>query len=312
MSDEERWEKEGAPLFRQARAEEVEPHPAVLARVKGGVRERLEKPSGSPLPRLMLAAAVALALVGAAVMVRGSAAPGSVLVEGQLSSAAGVVPPGARLDAATELFTTDAQAVLALAQNARVELAAATRVRVPSVTELALTSGKVKLQVTHGPFRVSARDVSLEVVGTAFEVASDGTQVLLHVSEGTVRVSRGADRWDVKAGESWPAPRAEAPPAHAAPKAEELSQLEKAAVFTQQGKLDAARAIYAELAKQDAPVAELALYHLAHLEAQRAHRPKVALEVLDELLRRFPDGALSHEAKLSRVEAQQALEKRSP
>ncbi|MBL8949516.1 MAG: FecR domain-containing protein, partial [Myxococcaceae bacterium] len=210
-------------------------------------------------------------------------------------------------------------ATVALGEAARVQLLPGTRARIVSGSQLGLTEGRVRLSVARGPFTVRAGAVTLEVVGTVFEVASDATGVRLMVSEGVVRATRGGQTWEVKAGETWPAPEVVqvpepelpvvAPPPAPSPEQQAVhqSRLEQAQALTRAGKLDAARALYVQLAKENAPIAELALYHLAHLEAVRARRPKLALEALDEQLRRFPNGALAPEAKLSRIEALRAL-----
>jgi hypothetical protein len=234
------------------------------------------------------------------------------VAKGRIETGAGSLGSGDRVAAGAELSTGPTSASLALGETARAQLLPGTRVREVSPGGLRLVEGRTRLSVSRGPFAVRAAAVTLEVVGTVFEVACFGDEVQLQVSEGVVRATRGAERWEVKAGETWPAPVAPAAVAPAPAPSEEqhaaqLTRLEQAQALTRQGRLDAARAIYAELARQDAPIAELALYHLAHLEAVRAHRPGPALEALDEQLRRFPNGALAPEARLSRVEALRAL-----
>jgi len=315
VTDDERWEKEAAPLFAEARAESAEqPAAAALARAKAGVRDRMgQRPA--LLPKLALAGALAALAVAFVVWKRlePSDGGGMVVAEGSLQN--GSLRKGDRIEQGAELEAGATSAVLALGEAARVQLWPGTRARVVSQSELGLVDGRAKLSVARGPFRVKAAAVTLEVVGTVFEVACAGGEVQLRVSEGVVRAARGGQSWDVKAGETWPAPEVVPPPQAEVPvpaptpeqRAVHQSRLEQAQLLTRQGKLDAARAIYAELAKENAPIAELALYGLAHLEAVRAHRPKPALEALDEQLRRFPNGALAPEAKLSRIEALRML-----
>ena len=310
MSDEQRWDKEGAPLFEQARDElkdEIVP-PGALARAKAGLRERIEQgPRTSLAPKLALAGAFALLAVAVVMWKRleSASAPRIVVAEGSV----GPFSAGDDIAPSTLLATGPTAVSLTVGDAARVQLSADSRARAISLTELELLEGRVKLNVARGPFKVVAKDVTLEVVGTVFEVAAHAGEVQVHVSEGAVRVTRGTERWDVHAPGSWPPP----PPLPAQkpepeqPAAEHLTRLEQAQELTRTGKLDAARRIYQALAREDAPIAELALYHLAHLEAQRAKRPRVALEALDELLRRFPNGNLAPEAKLSRIEALRTL-----
>ncbi len=305
MSDDKAWEEKARPLFEEARRElEAEaPSPAALARAKAGFRERLELQRRPSLaPKLALAGAFALAAVAVVMWKRMEEprGPRIVVAEGTV----GGFKTGEEIDAASVL-TAEQSVSLALGDAARVQLEAGTRARV-TLSGVQLVAGRTRVRVARGPFTVTAGDVTLEVVGTAFEVAADGDVVRFSVSEGVVRATRGAERWEVRAGESWP-PAAAPAPVEAEAHAQQLTRLEQAQELTRAGKLDAARAVYGELAKLDAPIAELALYHLAHLEAQRARRPKVALEALDEQLRRFPNGPLSHEAKLSRIEALRAL-----
>lgn len=307
MSDDKAWEEKARPLFEEARKElEAEaPSPAALARAKAGFRDRLElgrRPSLAP--KLALAGAFALAAVAVVMWKRLEQPDGPriVVAEGSV----GGFKTGEEIDSASVL-TAEQSVSLALGDSARVQLEAGTRARV-TLSGVQLVAGRTRVKVARGPFTVTAGDVTLEVVGTAFEVAADGDVVRFSVSEGVVRATRGAESWEVRAGESWPGSPAPPPsPPEAEVHAQQLTRLEQAQELTRAGKLDAARAVYGELAKLDAPIAELALYHLAHLEAQRARRPKVALEALDEQLRRFPSGPLSHEAKLSRIEALRAL-----
>lgn len=306
--DDARWRQKGAPLFEQARQQEsADVPPAALARAKAGLRERLELGQRPALfPRLALAGALAAVVLAVVVWKRAPEGPSIVVAEGSL----GALHAGDRVVPGVELSSGAEAAVVALGEKARVQLQPGTRARVVSVGELALISGRTKVSVAEGPFKVAAAAVTLEVVGTVFEVACDRDEVTLFVSEGVVRASRGGQTWEVKAGETWPAPvRAPAPPEAALPERQkaQLTQLEQAQELTRLGKLDAARDLYGALAREDGSVAELALYHLAHLEQTRAHRPKVALEALDALLARFPNGALAHEAKLSRIEALRAL-----
>ncbi len=317
MTDDERWEKEAAPLFQQARAESAEePAPAAIARARAGVRDRMAA-RPALFPKLALAGAIAALAVAFVVWKRlEPSVAGVVVAEGSLQN--GALRTGDAIALGAELSTGATSAVLAVGDAARVQLLPGTRARLVSPSELGLVDGRAKLSVARGPFRVRAAAVTLEVVGTVFEVACSGSEVQLMVSEGVVRAVRGAESWDVKAGETWPAPVLLPAPTPAAPapapapvpeqqRAVQQSKLEQAQLFTRQGKLDAARALYGELAREDAPIAELALYHLAHLEAVRAKRPKLALEALDEQLRRFPNGALAPEARLSRIEALRML-----
>ena len=303
----EDWDKEAAPLFEQARAElkDEEVPPAALARAKAGLRERIEAgPRTSLAPKLALAGAFALLAVVVVMWKRLEAASGPriVVAEGSV----GPFTAGDDIEPSTLLATGPSAVSLSVGDGVHAHLSPDSSARAISLTELELLEGRVKLRVDRGPFKVVAKDVTLEVVGTVFEVAAHAGEVQVHVSEGAVRVSRGAERWDVHAVDSWPPPPPPAPKPEQ-PAAEHLTRLEQAQELTRAGKLDAARGIYQALAREDAPIAELALYHLAHLEAQRAKRPRVALEALDELLRRFPNGNLAPEAKLSRIEALRTL-----
>lgn len=308
MSDDLRWDREAAPLFEQARAElkdEAVP-PAALARAKAGLRERVAQgPRASLAPKLALAGAFALLAVAVVMWKRLEAAaePRIVVAEGSV----GPWGEGDDIAPSTVLATGQAAVSLALGDAVRAQLLPDSKARAVSTTELELLEGRVKVRAERGPFKIVASDVTLEVVGTVFEVAAHAGEVQVHVSEGAVRVARGAERWEVHAGDSWPPPAPPAPAEAQRPAAEHLTRLEQAQELTRSGRLDAARGIYQALAREDAPIAELALYHLAHLEAQRAKRPRLALEALDELLRRFPNGNLAHEAKLSRLEALRTL-----
>lgn len=104
-------------------------------------------------------------------------------------------PPGSRLTAPVDgrVLTSILNDTLALAPSGELTVTRAT----PHETEIELTRGRAAFFVTprkDGRFIVRAKDVTVEVVGTRFEVAVEKDQsVTVTVAHGTVRVShRGA------------------------------------------------------------------------------------------------------------------------
>lgn len=180
------------------------------------------------------------------------------------------------------------------------------------------------------PFRVQAGDVDVEVIGTRFAVTRVGAGARVDVTRGKVRVrSAGSERF-LTAGQSWtpsaitasvsppppariesptevviPQPTTETPDSteprlHPAPR--EPTRREAFALAQQLESKDvqkAARA-YRSIASGSDSWAALALYSLAELQA--SSDAKQALRSLDELARRFPNGANTEDAGWLRVD----------
>lgn len=183
----------------------------------------------------------------------------------------------------------------------------------------------------HGrePFRVQAGDVDVEVIGTRFVVTRVGSGARVDVTRGKVRVrSAGSERF-LTAGQSWTPPLITAdasppPPAPMEPPKEVVApqpaletpdpaeprpqpprEPTRRQMFAQAQLLEskdaqkAARA-YRAIASGSDSWAALALYSLAELQA--GTDVKQALRSLDELGRRFPNGANAEDASWLRVD----------
>ena len=95
----------------------------------------------------------------------------------------------------------DGSSVAARSNDARVQ---PVEVSARAVT-LKLESGAAKFSVTHDParpFRVLARNVTVTVLGTVFDVAFEGTAVRVSVERGRVRVDSGGGSRELKPGET--------------------------------------------------------------------------------------------------------------
>lgn len=168
------------------------------------------------------------------------------------------------------------------------------------------------------PFRVQAGDVDVEVIGTRFAVTRVGDGARVDVTRGKVRVrSAGSERF-LTAGQSWtpsaitadvlaPPPAPSEPPTEvvAPPRPQAPKEPTRRELFGQAQQLEskdaqkAARA-YRSIASGSDSWAALALYSLAELQA--ASDVKQALRSLDELARRFPNGANAEDAGWLRVD----------
>lgn len=90
-------------------------------------------------------------------------------------------------------------------------------------------------------------------------------------------------------------------PASAGPVDSE-SDTSTCARLAREGKLEQAASCYDQIARGSSMAAELALYEKARLESRALGRGAAALSTLDEHARRFPQGVLSTEAGLTRIE----------
>ena len=184
------------------------------------------------------------------------------------------------------------------------------------------------------PFRVISDDVHVEVVGTRFTVTRVGTGTRVDVARGKVRVSAPAGERFLMPGESWTPGEITAaiapPPSASGPSAADLpppitagdtetapSTVQSAAprpssreAFASAQSLEAkdpqkAAKAYRAIANGRDAWAALALYGLAELHA--ASDARAALRDLDELARRFPNGANAEDAAWLRVDVLRRL-----
>jgi transmembrane sensor len=142
--------------------------------------------------RATLAATGALALVAALVFFVGFRGP---LHEPRVASAPAKVEP------ASLFQLVDGSVVSARSSDARVQ---PVEVSARGVT-LKLESGAAKFSVTPNParpFRVLARNVTVTVLGTIFDVAFEGSAVRVSVERGRVRVETGSLTRELTPGES--------------------------------------------------------------------------------------------------------------
>ncbi|MBI3071914.1 MAG: FecR domain-containing protein [Deltaproteobacteria bacterium] len=295
-----------AEIVRRAKEIEAEPLPAVMgARIRARIEERLSE-SGARrftswrwlVPATGLAAATA---VVALLVVNGSAT-------GDFSSG-------------------ESGRVVAISDVVEATLGPESRVRVESASEVTLLRGRAKFAVKRRPagerFVVVAGAVTVEVVGTVFEVLREPVRV--RVSEGRVRVRASGRDWMVGAGEEWGAGTGAGAGADPGAGADAVAEadagavvvagagadagagsdagFDRAAELISAGDIAGARRIYEAIARGDSLSAETALYLLGRLDAQRLGRPADALVALREMERRFPRGRLSRERDLSLIEA---------
>jgi hypothetical protein len=202
---------------------------------------------------------------------------------------------------------------------------------------LVLGRGTIDCDVTpregRRPFRVLAGDVEVVVVGTRFAVTRAGPGARVDVMRGKVRVRSAAGERMLTAGESWtstaitpgttstesPAPPVVAPepavdtpsaepsieapvvtdPAPTRPRPTSREAFTAAQLLESKDLRKAARA-YRAIANGKDVWAALALYSLAELQA--ASDPDESLRHLDELTRRFPNGANAEDAAWLRVD----------
>ena len=200
-------------------------------------------------------------------------------------------------------------------------------------TTLLLGRGTVDCDVmprpNRAPFRVVAGDVTVEVVGTRFEVSRVGTVTRVDVARGKVKVHGNGEQRLLGAGQSWssavttavtePTPVVTEPttPDNAKPAVVEQPEIElpaeaarpaKPALSPQQAYAaaleiedDAKRArAYRAVANGNHTWAALSLFNLAELQAKTD--VDATLKTLDELKRRFPDAGNAEDAAWFRVD----------
>jgi len=270
-------------------------------RVEKGVFERLpaevEGPRAVPsrLP-IWIAAAAAIGLVGICAFVwwpRHTTAPIA------LPSPSTTVPAST-----SHVVTTDAPASVSFGESS---------LDVGPASELVATGddgrgvlvvlerGSVKLHVPpragRPPLGVQAGNVRVQVIGTRFSVERNGSDVRVHVDDGTVRVTNGADVVDVHASEDWPV----APPVptvtHSAlpPKIDDEALFERAA-RSERTDPDGALQLYEGIATRGGAWAPNALFAEGRLELDRGHTAN-GRRLLELYLKRYPRGANAADAK---------------
>jgi ferric-dicitrate binding protein FerR (iron transport regulator) len=148
------------------------------------------------------AALAAALLVGVAVLLWPAAA-----VPGPRLLVAGVAGTAQRLGAAAEVAVDPGRgAALLYDDGTRVELEAGSALTV-SGTRVTLRHGRLAADVAHQPagrpFVIATPNATVTVLGTALDVATDGTESVVAVTRGRVAVERGGDaaRVEVGAGE---------------------------------------------------------------------------------------------------------------
>ncbi len=262
-----------------------EPSPDRLERIARGVEERLDAPRAAR-SRLLLAIAGASALAAAVLLIvlwRGSPAPTPTPSLARLTRAPAPTAPAV-------LESTVAEAV-ALGPH-QLRLAPRTRVRVlrpdPRATEVSLDRGKVEFAVKPlgGSFKVQARGVLVEVVGTRFTVEEQGGCSVVEVSEGRVRVSAGERRVLLERGDS---ERFCAKGSVAKLPGEEI--MREALAHLQRGESREALALLTRYlqAQPRGAFEEEARFHLCLVQA-RLGRTAEARRSAEEFVARFPTG----------------------
>jgi hypothetical protein len=281
----------------------IEPGPGELGRRKQAVEAlaaALQVRSRQRLRRRRLLAvggAAALVLVAAGLLTTLSRTPvPAVQVEG-----------GEALKAGSVVRATGGRSVgLALATGTRVRLADGGRLDLAELgarQRFVLRSGRFWANVAPltagGRFLVITPDAEVEVRGTVFEVVvvpprpeCDGAATEVRVVEGLVTVRRNGQQWQIPAGQVWPGdcrPPASAPvpPVAAAPaRPAELARPAKPAVPRPLRPV----AVGSTLAEQNQLFA-------AAMDARRRGDVAEARRRLDDLLVRFPFGALADSAR---------------
>jgi hypothetical protein len=197
-------------------------------------------------------------------------------------------------------------------------------------TTLTLARGTVDCDVmprsNRAPFRVVAGDVTVEVVGTRFEVSRSGDVTRVDVARGRVKVHGNGEQRYVGAGESWTSelsgsavsvapppvvpeditppiidevPEIELPPENARRPAPPSPQQAYEAALEIKDEAKRARA-YRAVAQGNHVWAALSLFNLAELHAKTDVRATLA--TLDELKRRFPNAGNAEDAAWFRVD----------
>jgi FecR protein len=196
-------------------------------------------------------------------------------------------------------------------------------------TTLTLVRGSVDCDVmprpNRAPFRVVAGDVTVEVVGTRFDVSRIGTITRVDVTRGKVKVHGKGELRYVGAGESWTSERAGSAVSVApTPVVEELAPIvepepielpaenarpTKPAQISPQQAYEAALELedehrrakaYRTVANGNHTWAALSLFNLAELQAKTD--VDATLATLDELKRRFPRAGNAEDAAWFRVD----------
>jgi hypothetical protein len=179
-------------LFAREREDAIAVHPAVGARIKQQIEERISGKRRSRMPLLWIPA-LASAIAGGWLMLQEErAAP----------------------ELETLVRAHDRPVQMELAAGKRVELRPESAL-IPGLVPEVL-SGEVEFRVAKLPpgesFRVRAAGVMVEVIGTVFTVRCASDRVEVTVEEGAVRVLAGGGVERVGAGERWSTPGPEPEP----------------------------------------------------------------------------------------------------
>jgi hypothetical protein len=164
-----------------------------------------------------------------------------------------------------------------------------------------LERGSVKLHVPpragRPPLSVLAGSVRVQVMGTRFSVERNGSDVRVHVDDGTVQVTNGADVVLVHASESWPTPPSAPTVAHSAPapKIDDEAAFERAA-RSERTDPDGALRLYEGIVARGGAWAPNALYAEGRLELDRGHTAN-GRRLLELYLKRYPRGTNAADAK---------------
>jgi transmembrane sensor len=163
---------------------------------------------------------------------------------------------------------------------------------------LRLSSGRARFRITPRPervFRVVAGAVTVEVLGTTFELTRRGAQTFVEVEHGAVAVRWGAERRELHAGQSGLFPPSDVPATEAAgpEPAPAVERREPGArgwrEHAEQGEFKRA---YALLRRPDAKVApEVSDLLLAADAARLSGHPAAAVPYLRQVIDRHPADA---------------------
>jgi hypothetical protein len=214
---------------------------------------------------------------------------------------------------------------LSFADGTHVDLAGGSEVQIGELgtnRRILLNHGRLDLKVaklTPGKrFLVTTSDTEVEVHGTIFTVEAGNpdpgcgetsVSTRVRVSEGVVSVRNQGRTIYLHKGEAWPCPEMGTPEAQVPPDAREMptesavSTVKHPARVTARSRSAAAESVRPSRGLEEHASSSLAEQNDLFAQAMAAEHKKqrdVALDKLDELLRRFPGGPLDESARAER------------
>ena len=154
-----------------------------------------------------------------------------------------------------------------------------------------------------GPQRLSANPEALLPIRPSAPEPSEAIAATQSLPGSALKARRlGASKVDDKPGSPIPSNRVVEGTDVPAPVDEATKNASGCSDMARKGHLEEAADCYSRIAEGNSMAAELALYERARLESRALGRGAAALATLDEHARRFPQGVLSTEAGLTRIE----------